>query len=193
MARNFGDIAFTDSVRRAQRRYLGREVGAARVARDTLGAREADFIAARDSFYLATVGENGWPYVQHRGGPAGFLRAIDGKRIAFADYGGNRQFVTVGNLDHDARVALILVDYPTRRRLKIYGRARVVGMEDAPPELLAPAQPAQAAPPAERLVAIEVETFDWNCSQHITPRYTESEWRDRLARPDTTDPTRRQE
>lgn len=180
MAQSFGDIAFTPVVREAQRRYAGREhpVGIP-ARRNELGAREAEFIAARDSFYLATVGETGWPYVQHRGGPAGFLHVLAPTTLAFADFGGNRQYVSTGNLQHDGRVSLILVDYPARRRLKILGRARVVDRDAAPAELLARVAPAEPGLAVERLVLIEVAAFDWNCSQHITPRYTESEWRSR--------------
>lgn len=179
MAQSFGDIAFTPGVRDAQRRYAGRE-HPARAPRSELGAREAAFIAARDSFYLATVSESGWPYLQHRGGPAGFVHVLGPTTLAFADFSGNRQYVSTGNLLHDPRVSLILVDYPARRRLKILGHARVLDRDGAPAGLLERVAPAEAGLVVERLMVIEVAAFDWNCSQHITPRYTESEWRSRL-------------
>lgn len=137
-----------------------------------LGAREIAFIAARDSFYMATVSDTGWPYVQHRGGPVGFLKVLGPTTLGFADFRGNRQYLSVGNLDHDDRVALILMDYPNRRRLKLLGRARLVTPAQAPSVLAGPAAPAGDI---ERLMLIEVAAFDWNCALHITPRYTEPE------------------
>jgi len=144
---------------------------------DRLGAREIEFIAARDSFYLATVSETGWPHLQHRGGPAGFLKAVDAQTLAFADFGGNRQFVSVGNATRNDRVALFLMDYANRRRLKLLGHLAMVDYADAPPALAAQVALPGYAAQIERLAMIRVEAFDWNCPQHITPRHTAAEWR----------------
>ncbi|MBK7877770.1 MAG: pyridoxamine 5'-phosphate oxidase family protein [Planctomycetes bacterium] len=175
MAENFLRIAFTPSVLDAQRRAYGRAQGPlpgeSRGAVDAIGPDERAFIEARDSFYMATVSETGWPYVQHRGGPAGFLRVLDARTIAFADVRGNRQLVSAGNLAHDARVALILVDYPRRARLKVLGRASVLDPKEHP-ELAAQLLPAGKV---ERIVRIDVVGLDWNCPQNLTPRYTEAE------------------
>jgi predicted pyridoxine 5'-phosphate oxidase superfamily flavin-nucleotide-binding protein len=138
---------------------------------DRLGEREAAFIAMRDSFYLATVTETDWPYIQHRGGPAGFLRALDEKTIAFADFRGNRQFVSVGNLAKNDRVALILMDYAHQARLKILGHAQVIELKDDPALAAKLALPGYRAKP-ERAFLITVDAFDWNCPQHITQRFT---------------------
>jgi len=154
--------------------YARMEAGAGE--RDLLTDREADFIAARDSFYMASVTEDGWPYVQHRGGPAGFLRRIAGNRIGFADYRGNRQYLSAANLAADDRVALFLMDYPNRRRLKLIGHAR--GSTD-PDEIAALMTTGYAADP-ERAFVIDVIGFDWNCPQHIMPRFTEAEIREGL-------------
>lgn len=140
---------------------------------DVLTERELDFIAARDSFYMASVSEDGWPYVQHRGGPAGFLRHLEGNRIGFADYRGNRQYLSASYVVADDRVSLFLMDYPNRRRLKIIGHAR--STED-PADIAALMPPDYAAEP-ERVFLIDVIGFDWNCPQHITPRFTETEVR----------------
>ena len=131
MARAFAVIAFTPAVLAAQEKQgsassYAKFLSAEAEGGDRLTADEAAFIAERDSFFQATVSETGWPYVQFRGGPAGFLKVLDDKTIAYADYRGNRQYVSVGNLSRDDRVSLILVDYPNRRRLKIWGRARIV-------------------------------------------------------------------
>jgi len=139
--------------------------------RDILTARELDFLAARDSFYIASRSETGWPYVQHRGGPAGFLRRIAGNRIGFADYRGNRQFLSTANLAADDRVCLFLMDYPARRRLKMIGHART---SDDPDEIAALMLPGDQAEP-ERAFLIDIVGFDWNCPQHITPRFTEAQ------------------
>jgi ferredoxin-NADP reductase/predicted pyridoxine 5'-phosphate oxidase superfamily flavin-nucleotide-binding protein len=144
-----------------------------------LGAREATFIAARDSFYMASVSETGWPYVQHRGGPAGFMKVLDEGSIGFADYSGNRQYASTGNFRSDDRVALFFMDYPNRTRLKMLGRVRSVG-QDAP-ELLAALEDRNYPAQVERGFVIEVEGFDWNCPQHITPRFSEAEIGDELA------------
>lgn len=138
---------------------------------DLLAARETDFIAARDSFYMASVSEDGWPYVQHRGGPAGFLRRLAGNRIGFADYGGNRQNLSTANLAADDRVSLFLMDYPNRRRLKLIGHAH--GSDD-PADIATLMMPGYAAEP-ERAFLIDVIGLGWNCPQHITPRFTEAE------------------
>lgn len=142
---------------------------------DELGPDEIGFIARRDSFYLGTVSENGWPYVQHRGGPPGFLRVLGGRSLGFADLKGNRQLVSTGNLAGNDRVSLFLMDYPARERLKILGHARVVDAR-AEPELanrLAPVPELRNR--VERLYLIDVVGFDWNCPAYITPRFTVSE------------------
>jgi predicted pyridoxine 5'-phosphate oxidase superfamily flavin-nucleotide-binding protein len=181
MADKFLELAFTESVRQAQEHYFGnsqRIAGAPE--RDALTDDETQFIQSRDSFYMATVSENGWPYMQHRGGQRGFLRVVSPTQLAFADYKGNRQMLSTGNLAANGRVCLFLMDYPQRTRLKILGHARV---EDARqhPELVA-----QLAEPAiqrivERLFLIEVVSFDWNCPKYITPRYTAAEVEEAVA------------
>jgi len=183
MGYRFGDLAFTDAVQREQERH-GSADGYARMrARKDdlpadaprLGAREAAFIAARDSFYMASVGETGWPYVQHRGGPAGFIRALDGSRLGFLDYRGNRQYVSLGNLATNNRLSLFFMDYPNRTRLKLLGRASVVEGEEALAPLLPLLSPPGMTGKAERAFVITVEATDWNCPQHITPRFTLAE------------------
>ena len=178
MSSNFAQLAFTPAVKRLQERDGSRASYArgegARAGADPLGQDEAAFIGERDSFYMATVGETGWPYLQHRGGPKGFLKVLDANTVAFADFRGNRQHVSEGNLAGNERVALILVDYANRQRLKLLGRARVADVSDDPalPALLSdPAYPAKV----ERAIVIRVEAYDWNCPQHITPRYSEVE------------------
>ncbi|ABC80323.1 pyridoxamine 5'-phosphate oxidase family protein [Anaeromyxobacter dehalogenans] len=177
MGHRFAELAFTPAVRAVQE-SMGSRAAYARMEagpdhHDALGPDEAGFIAARDSFYLASVGETGWPYLQHRGGPPGFVRVLGPRTIGFADYRGNRQYVTVGNLARNDRVALFFMDYPARTRLKLLGHARWVGPEE--PALLAALSAPAGAAPVERGIVIEVAAFDWNCSQHITPRFTEAE------------------
>ena len=177
MVHKFAEIAFTSNVKKMQelegsrRSYARMEQGEAH--NHLLGPSESAYIAERDSFYMATVSETGWPYIQHRGGPPGILRVLDERSIGFADFRGNRQYVSVGNLAHDDRVSLILVDYANRARLKILGRARLVGLEDRDTleRLSVPGYRATV----ERGFVIAIEAFDWNCPQHITPRYTEDE------------------
>lgn len=178
MGHRFAELAFTPQVRAAQEaagsraHYARFEEGPS--FNDVLGDEEREFLAARDSVYLASVGETGWPYVQHRGGPPGFIHVLDERTLAFADFRGNRQYVSVGNLAGDSRVALIAVDYPRRRRLKLLGHARVVTPEqDA--ALIARLKTPGYRGVVERALVITVAGFDWNCPQHITPRFTEAE------------------
>jgi uncharacterized protein len=135
---------------------------------------ERDFLAERDGFYLATVSETGWPYVQYRGGPPGFLRVIDDHTLGWADFRGNLQYISTGNLAGDDRVAMIVMDYAHRRRLKIFGRAQVITAEDRPELITTLADPSYDAV-VQRAVLISVDAFDWNCPQHITPRFTAAE------------------
>jgi uncharacterized protein len=185
MTQRFAEIAFTDAVKAAQERndsrvlYERLETRGARI--DELGTAEAQFIAARDSFYMASVSETGWPYVQHRGGPVGFLRVLGPRTLAFADFRGNVQYVTVGNVTKNDRVALILMDYVHRRRLKILGRLCSVDAAEADPDLLRRIEVADYRARVEHIMLIEVEAFDWNCPQHITPRFTEAEIAERIA------------
>ena len=182
MARAFARIAFTGNVQAAQERmgsrdaYRSTEAGAPEAVE--LGPYEIEFIGARDSFYQGTAGETGWPYVQHRGGPPGFLKVLGPRTIGYADFSGNRQYISVGNLAGDDRVSLFLMDYPAQRRLKIWGRARLVD-EDEEPALLARLESPDYRARVERGVIITVEAFDWNCPKYITPRFTEREIRDR--------------
>ncbi len=179
MGRAFTDISFTDSVKNAQTLYGSREgyrqfeeKGAINSGLDEAAA---EFIAQRDSFYQASVSESGWPYVQHRGGPVGFVRVIDSNTIGYADFRGNRQYISVGNLMSDNRISLIFMDYANRRRLKVWGRVKIVHMDDAP-ELLAKLENLEYRARIERGVIIHIEAIDWNCPQHITPRFTEAEF-----------------
>ena len=178
MARAFYEIGFTPSVLAMQEREGSRAAYAGHLApeaeaRDRLGPEEAAFIAARDGFYQASVSETGWPYVQFRGGPKGFVRALDEQTIGYADYRGNRQFLSLGNLTADGRVSLFFMDYPNRARLKIFGHARIVDrVED--PALVARLHVGGKGRP-ERAVLIDVAGFDWNCPQHIPQRFTAEE------------------
>jgi uncharacterized protein len=185
MTHRFAEIAFTAAVKAAQTRYGTRAQNQRLEERAgpnaALTEREGAFIAARDSFYLATVSETGWPYVQHRGGPPGFLKVIDSRTLGFADFGGNRQFITAGNAAQNDRAALFLMDYANRLRLKVLGRMRVYDLGDAPPELVFDVELPDYPARAERAIAIGVEAFDWNCPQHITPRFTEAELRSVVA------------
>jgi predicted pyridoxine 5'-phosphate oxidase superfamily flavin-nucleotide-binding protein len=138
-----------------------------------LGPEEMDFITLRDTFYIASVSETGWPYVQHRGGAPGFIKVLDATTLGFADYRGNRQYVSVGNVSRDDRVALILVDYPNRTRLKILGHARIVPPDET--DLMARLDVPAYGARVERGFMIKIAAYDWNCPQHITPRFTEAE------------------
>lgn len=165
----------TPSVIAAQEHYYGgHAVVDSAPAHDALTDEELLFIKERDSFYMATITENGWPYIQHRGGRPGFLRVVSPIQLAFADYKGNRQMLSTGNLAGNDRVALFLMNYPRRERLKILGHARV---EDARqhPELVTQLAEPEARVSVERLFFIEVTGFDWNCPKYITPRYTAAE------------------
>jgi len=172
MAAKFQKIAQGEAVRQAQQHYNGKtQAVPVEPPNDALTEEEIKFIQSRDSFYIATVNEAGWPYIQHRGGPRGFLRVISPNLIAFADYRGNRQLLSTGNLAALDKVALFLVDYPQRARLKIFGHGRVLDAREHS-ELLAQLADSDVQATVERLFVIDVVGFDWNCSQHITPRYT---------------------
>jgi hypothetical protein len=170
----FARTMFSEPAKKLQERSGSREVYERMVRpghfEDGLGEFETEFISARDSFYMATVTPDGWPYVQHRGGPVGFLRVLDDRRLAFADYSGNKQHISAGNLSVNDRVSLFLMDYPNRTRLKIIGHARVLaqGEDREIQEQLVTGRGAKV----ESIVVISVVGYDWNCSQHITPRFT---------------------
>jgi predicted pyridoxine 5'-phosphate oxidase superfamily flavin-nucleotide-binding protein len=183
MGHQFAEIAFTESVREVQEINSSRErysrMDEGEDHNHILGEREESFIQARDSFYMASVSETGWPYVQHRGGPKGFMRVLDEKTLGFADFTGNRQYVSVGNLRKDNRVSLFFMDYPGRTRLKLLGRVSLLDKEDK--ELLPRLEVDDYRARVERGFVISVEAFDWNCPMHITPRFTETEIEDRMA------------
>ncbi len=185
MARHFLDLAFTPAVLGAQQQYFGRSQQrspAPSPTEDVLGPDETAFIEARDSFYMASVSETGWPYLQHRGGPAGFCRVVGPNQLAFADYRGNRQLLSTGNLASDDRVCLFLMDYPHRERLKLLGHATVLDARDHP-DLVARLATPDLARITERIFSIHVEAFDWNCPQYIHPRYTAEEVETLIATP----------
>lgn len=174
MTGNYGQVAFNPAVREQQRKH-GSLRSYERMAEvpavpDVIGPDEAWFIGERASFYMATVGETGWPYIQHRGGPPGFLKVVDPHTLGFADFRGNRQYISRGNLDHDDRVSLFLMDYAAQTRLKILGRADVVEAEEDP-QLIASLAVEGYPAKIERAVLIDVEAFDWNCRQHIPQLY----------------------
>jgi predicted pyridoxine 5'-phosphate oxidase superfamily flavin-nucleotide-binding protein len=173
----FGEIAFTPSVKAVQEKLGSRKAYAALEAGEhhnsELGSDESNFIMARDSFYMASVSETNWPYVQHRGGPAGFVKVLDARTLGFADYRGNRQYVSVGNLLKNDRVSLFFMDYPRRTRLKLLGHAELIGTERT--ELLKSLSVLEYKAKVERGMLIHVAAYDWNCPQHITPRFTQEQ------------------
>ena len=185
MPHHFADIAFTESVRQVQeeqgsRGAYARMDAGAEMKNHRLTDTEAAFIMARDSFYMATVGETGWPYIQHRGGRPGFVRLLDEATIGFADYRGNRQYISVGNLRTDDRVSLFFMDYARKARLKLLGRASIILPDDR--EMMIRLAPPGEKARIERGIVITVEAFDWNCPQHITERYTIEEVREATAK-----------
>jgi uncharacterized protein len=180
MPHNFAEIAFTPTVKKIQeqqgsRPSYARMESVPQAINHVLTEAEARFIAARDSFYMATVGETGWPYIQHRGGPAGFVRILDENTIGFADFRGNRQYVSVGNLTTNDRVSLFFMDYANKTRLKLLGRVRFVGLENQ--EILTRLETPGYKARVERGILIQIAGFDWNCPQHITERFTLDEVR----------------
>jgi uncharacterized protein len=180
MPHHFAEIAFTPTVKKVQeqqgsRASYARMAGVPEATNHTLTEAEAGFIAAQNSLYMATVGETGWPYLQHRGGPVGFVRVLDERTVGFADFRGNRQYVSVGNLMTDDRVALFFMDYPKKTRLKMFGHVRLVGLDDQ--ATLARLEMPNYRARVERGFLIKVEGFDWNCPQHITERFTLDEIR----------------
>ncbi len=178
---SFASLVFTPLVKKLQERHGSRRQYARmeefRGSQDRFTDFELEFLAQRDSFYLATVGSTGWPYVQHRGGPKGFLKVIDDHTLAFADLRGNKQYISTGNLQSDSRVAIIMVDYPRQARLKILGRVEIFEGDQAESWLPKVRVPEEKTP-IERVFVIHVEAYDWNCPQHITPRYTAEEIRE---------------
>ncbi len=189
MAHQYAKLAFTDTVRKVQSEHNSRKGYAGMDQGEDynylLSQNEADFIHARDSFYMASVGETGWPYVQHRGGPKGFMHVLDESTLGFSDFSGNRQYVSTGNFRSNNRVSLFFMDYPNRRRLKMMGRIELV--DDSNWELMAKLEKASSGAGegdgtngsyranVERGFVIHIEAFDWNCPQHITPRFSEEE------------------
>ena len=189
MTQRYREIAFTPAVRAAQVRNGSADIYATAAPgvsaggeADALTAAEMTFISLRDSFYFATVSASGWPYMQHRGGPPGFVKIISPHQIAIADYRGNQQYVSLGNLADNDRASLFFMDYMNRYRLKVLARARIIDLTgDA-------ALAQQLSDPAydgalERGILFEIEAFDWNCPKYITPRFTEAELQMLMSRP----------
>ncbi|WP_263410867.1 pyridoxamine 5'-phosphate oxidase family protein [Terriglobus tenax] len=179
MGKRYAELAFTPLVQKQQEQHGSRRqyerVQQTGEAGDRLGEFESDFVAGRDGFYLASISETGWPYVQYRGGANGFLRVLDDRTLGFVDLRGNKQYISIGNLQHDDRVALFLMDYAYQRRLKILGHAKIFeGTAEAAVWIEKLRDPEEKTP-AERAIIVHIEAFDWNCPQHITPRYTQQE------------------
>jgi len=186
MTHRFADLTFTGSVKSVQEQYGSRAQNERLQSNfgpnDQITAREIGFIALRDTFYIASVSETGWPYVQHRGGPPGFLKVLSPNQLAYADFRGNTQLISVGNVSKNDRCSLILMDYPNRHRLKILGHMRVEDGRSVDVTDLAKVELPGYKARLERVVFIDVVAFDWNCPQHITRRYTESEFEERARR-----------
>lgn len=174
MAKNFAKIAFTKAVKKLQLQY-GSRPSYERMEKftvvDGLKEGEISFIENRDSFYLASIGTSNFPYIQHRGGSKGFLKVLDSKRIGFIDFTGNKQYVSVGNMATNNNVSLILVDYPTKKRLKIYAKSEIIELESNP-KLYEKLKLEDYNFRPERMMIFHIEAYDWNCPQHITPRYS---------------------
>jgi len=185
MARAFATIAFTSDVR-AQQSRMGSAEGYEKflsndfASSEELGPEEVSFIGARDGFYQASVSQTGWPYVQFRGGPTGFLKVLSSRALAYADFRGNRQYISAGNLSGNDRLSMILMDYPNRRRLKLWGRAHLIEGADNP-EILSQLHDRTYSAGPERAVLITVEAFDWNCPSHIPRRFTVDEANQEIA------------
>ncbi len=174
---NYNDLAFTDQVLQMQEKYGSKaayEKMKDRNDRSGLGDHEVQFIEEMDHFFMATIGENNFPYIQHRGGPKGFLKALNEKQIAFIDFVGNKQYISLGNLSTNNKVSLFLISYPHRARLKIYAEAEVVSIEDNQ-DLFEQLKPMDYSFRPERIIIFNVKAFDWNCPQHITERFTTEE------------------
>ena len=185
MSESFFEIAFTPGVKEQQSEHGSRSqyerMETALAGYNKLGPDEQNFIALRDSFYMASVSETGWPYIQHRGGPPGFVHVLRPDLIGFADLRGNKQYISLGNLKHDDRVALFFMDYPNQTRLKILGHAEIHEHDDLAPTLIEQFRIAEPGAIIERAILIHTSGFDWNCPQHITPRYTLDELGPKLA------------
>jgi predicted pyridoxine 5'-phosphate oxidase superfamily flavin-nucleotide-binding protein len=184
MAR-FHELAFTPLVKALQQQHNSRRqyerMEQSTPTGNVLGKSEQAFIALRDSFYMASTSETGWPYIQHRGGPKGFVHLLNPATLGFADLRGNKQYISLGNLQHDDRVALFFMDYPNQTRLKVLGRVEVHENDAEAPALIQSLRTAEPGAVIERAILIHVEGFDWNCPQHITPRYTVEELQSALA------------
>ena len=175
--KNFTKLAFTESVKEVQERQGSRK-SYARMEESgdsyILTEREGQFIESRDSFFMGTIGENGWPYVQFRGGPKGFLKIIDNTTLGMADFRGNRQYISVGNINSTQKVSLFLIDYPSQQRLKVWAKSEIIDVNQNQ-ELLDKLRIPDYKAIIERLIIFKIEAFDWNCPQHITPRFTTEE------------------
>jgi hypothetical protein len=185
MSESFYEIAFTPGVKDQQSEHGSRRqyerMEQALAGHNKLGSDEQNFIALRDSFYMASVSETGWPYIQHRGGSPGFVHVLSPDLIGFADLRGNKQYISLGNLAHDDRVALFFMDYPNQMRLKILGHAEIHEHDDSAAMLIEQLHTAEPNAVIERAILIRVSGFSWNCPQHITPRYTLAELEPTLA------------
>jgi predicted pyridoxine 5'-phosphate oxidase superfamily flavin-nucleotide-binding protein len=177
MDKNFTKFAFTNSVKNFQKKHGSRKSYARmEISGDqyALTYREISLIQSRDSFYMSTVGSNGWPYIQHRGGPKGFLKVIDNTTLGFADFRGNMQYISTGNIKSNKKAALFLIDYPSKQRLKIWAVSEIIYPDDNP-ELLQKLNDTSYKAVIERLIIFNIQAYDWNCPQHIKPRYTTEE------------------
>ena len=180
---NYSELAFTDAIKNLQDR-LGSRLSYERMEKvsfvDGLTDYETEYIAQIDSFYLASIGENGYPYIQHRGGPKGFIRVIDKETIGIVDFVGNRQYISAGNISKNAKVSLILLSYPLKTRLKIYAEAEIIELsEDS--SLYDFLRPKEYKFKPERIMLFKVKAYDWNCPQHINPKYSIEEVQEILA------------
>ena len=180
MTDRYLEIATSDTVKDLQERWGSRSaysrLESGPLTSKQLGPEEIAFIEAQDSFFLASLNESGWPYIQHRGGPPGFLRVLGNNQLGFPDFKGNRQYLSFGNIQKNPRVSLFLIDYPARARLKIFGNAKLVE-GDSVPYALREIENESGATTTERGVIIQVEAFHWNCPKYIVPRFTEAQVR----------------
>lgn len=174
---NYSQLAFSDAARVLQEQFGSRHVYEQAEKQnmvDGLTDNEVRFIANQDHLYMASIGENGFPYIQHRGGPRGFVKVLDDQTLAFVDFSGNKQYISAGNLSTNPNVSIIMVSYPHRARLKLYAVARTVQLSEEP-ELFTRIDPSGYKHRPERMIVLNIQAYDWNCPQHITPRYTSEE------------------